>query len=81
MVSEVFHEGAQTPSSYHIQSDAGSQFLRNSKCMRLLEQQNSSQNTSEESVGLQSENDSSNAGFLGDGESYETRERVHNPDR
>ena len=81
VTSEVFHEGAQTPSSYYILSDAGGQFLRNGKFIRLLEQQSSSQNTNEEGVGLQPESDSGNAGSLGDEESYETRERVHSPDR
>ena len=79
MISEVFHEGAQTPSSYYILFDDRGEFLQNGKFMRLLEQQNSSQN--EEGVGLQPESDSGNAGSLGDEESYETRERVHSPDR
>ena len=53
--------------------------------MRLLAQQNSSQNTNEEGVGSPSEDDSDseNVGSLGEEESYETsqRERAHRFDR
>ena len=33
VVSEVYHEGAQAPSSYHIQADTGGQLLRIGKFM------------------------------------------------
>ena len=37
--SEIFHEGAQTPSLYCILADKGGEFLRNGRYIRLLEQQ------------------------------------------
>ena len=77
ITSEVFHKGAQTPSSYYILSDEGGEFLRNGKYIGLIEQQDCSQ---KECVCLQSDTDSGK-GSLGDEKSYETRERVQNLDR
>ena len=48
--SAVYHEGAHYPSSYYVAADDGGEFLRNGKYIRLLEQQDGTQ---QESVGLQ----------------------------
>ena len=48
--SAVYHERAHYPSSYYVAADDGGEFLRNGKYIRLLEQQDGTQ---QESVGLQ----------------------------
>ena len=40
VVSEFYHDSAQTPSSYFVDSDEGGTFLRNGKFIRLLNGQN-----------------------------------------
>ena len=59
MVSEVYHEGAQAPSLYFVDSDEGGRFLRKGKYIRLLNgqsnelQETETQGTDEAGVSLQ----------------------------
>ena len=72
ITSVIFHEGAQTPSSYYIAADEGGEFLRNGKYIRLLEQQACSQkeDSDYQAAGL-------DKGSLGDEKVDDSEGRVH----
>ena len=71
IVSVEFHEGAQTPSSYHIDADEGGNFLRNGRFIRLLEEQASSQKEGSDNQDADLDKDS-----LGDEKAEELEGRV-----